>query len=396
MENKKKGITDNLMMNAVGYLAILAVTFLGIQLFDAGLTRIIGITLLVLFTILFALIPKSQPVPWKLHIHLGLMTLIVAVLMTLEPAWSVFPMLFFVLSPTAMMAFSLKTGMLWILGFTLVTAIVFFIYAPPLQALAGLLPFSAGFWFFGTFGRALVSAEEARIESQRLLKEVQEAHLQLQEYAARIEELAISEERNRLSREMHDTLGHRLTVSAVQLEGAQRLIHRDPDRAEQMIETVREQVRDALTELRRTVATLREPLEADLALSSAINRLSKYFQEATDLKIHLQIPDEVPPLPHAHRLAIYRAAQEALTNIQKHANASQCWLRLQVEPGQVSLVVSDDGQGYPKEIREAAFGLMGMRERSAHLGGDLQLDKRENGGAELRLTLPLPKENHRD
>ena len=83
---------------------------------------------------------------------------------------------------------------------------------------------------------------------------------QLQEYAGQIERLAVAEERNRLAREMHDMLGHRLTVAAVQLEGAQWLIHTAPERATHMVGTVRDQVREALGELRRTVATLRTPL----------------------------------------------------------------------------------------------------------------------------------------
>lgn len=387
VQNKRR-ITDSLMMNIVGYLAILAVTILGIQTIENGLTRIIGIALLVVFTILFALLPDSQKQSWRMHLHLGMMTLIVAGLLTIEPGWSVFPMLFFVLSPTAMMSFSPKIGMLWILGFTIVTGIGFLMVVPPLDALLVLLPYSAGYCFFGIFARALVSAEETRNESQRLLAELQDAHTQLQDYAARIEELAISEERNRLSREMHDTLGHRLTVAAVQLEGAQRLIPQDPERAVGMVATVREQVREALVELRRTVATLREPLEADLSLVSALQRLVKYFQEATDLNIHLDVPEDTQELPHPHRLALYRAAQESMTNIQKHAQAANVWLTLQTGP-QVVLTVCDDGRGFPVEMRETAFGLLGMRERAAHLGGELHLGDRDGGGAKLRFTLPL-------
>ena len=388
---KKIGLSENFWMTAVGFLAILAVTILGVQFLDSGLSRTVGIVLLVLFTTLFALIPNAEQVTWKLHLHLAAMTVIVGILMALRPGWSIFPMLFFVLSPTAMMALPLRKGMLWILVFTLVTGAVSFALAPPLQALIGFLPFSAGFWFFGTFGRALVTAEEARIESQRLLLELKEAHTQLQDYATRIEELAISEERNRLSREMHDTLGHRLTVSAVQLEGANRLISNDPVRASQMIDTVREQVREALAELRRTVATLREPLEADLSLEISLGRLVKYFQEATDLTIHLEIPKDSTLIPHIHRLSLYRAAQEALTNIQKHAQAENAWLNIQIRPDSVCLTVIDDGTGYPDKVRETAFGLMGMRERAAHLGGSLQLGKGKAGGAKLQMTLPLPK-----
>ena len=171
-----------------------------------------------------------------------------------------------------------------------------------------LLPYATGYWFFSAFAQALAAAEQSRNESQTLLTELQAAHQKLQEYADQVEELAVSEECNRLAREMHDTLGHRLTVAAVQLKGAQRLIAADPNRAGEMVATVRDQVRDALRELRNTVATLREPIQTDLSLDSALKRLAESFEGAT-VKVALTLPIEEYTVPDAHRLTIYRAAQ---------------------------------------------------------------------------------------
>lgn len=392
MSTTKKPHVEYNMPAAVGYLAILAVAILGFQFFDSGSQKIVGISLLLVFTILFATIP-DQPAPaWKLHLYLSGMTLIVAALLVMQPNWGVFPMLFFVLSPTAMMLFPQRVGLTWIGIFTLVTAGVFMALMPVGEALMISLPYSAGYWFFGAFARALANAEDARQESQHLLVELQTAHRQLQDYAARVEELAVAEERNRLAREMHDTLGHRLTVAAVQLEGAQRLIPRNPERAVTIVGTVREQVREALGELRATVATLREPLEADLSIQATLQRLVASFDEATQLKVHLNLSAELPDLSPAYRLALYRAAQEALTNVQRHAQAQQVWLELVGRENCVSLTVSDDGVGFPVDTRETAFGLHGMRERAAHLGGELHLETRLGGGAQLKFVLPLLKE----
>jgi signal transduction histidine kinase len=324
------------------------------------------------------------------------MTGIVVVLLFMQPNWGVFPMLFFVLSPTAMMIFPQRTGMIWIGIFTLVTVIVFMLTNPFLEALMIALPYSAGYWFFGAFARALASAEEARQESQQLLTELQSAHRQLQEYAAQVEELAVAEERNRLAREMHDTLGHRLTVSAVQLEGAQRLIPGNPERAAEMVGTVREQVREALGELRSAVATLREPLATDLPINVALQRLADSFDEATRLEVNLELPADLPKFSNAQRLAIYRAAQEALTNVQRHAQAQRVWVNLVVQEDCVALKVSDDGVGFPKDKKEAAFGLHGMRERAAHLGGELRLETGKLGGAQVVFILPLMEETDDD
>jgi signal transduction histidine kinase len=191
---------------------------------------------------------------------------------------------------------------------------------------------------------------------------------------------------------MHDTLGHRLTVAAVQLEGAQRLIPRDPERAARMVGTVRDQVREALSELRRTVATLRTPLEADLSLPTALARLATGFEGATGVAVHLTLPQDMPPLPAAHRLALYRAAQEALTNVQRHARARDVWLRLTCQDGAVALLVTDNGVGMPADAEGAGFGLRGLRERATQLGGQLSLGSRPDGGAHLSLRLPLPTE----
>jgi len=160
-----------------------------------------------------------------------------------------------------------------------------------------------------------------------------------------------------------------------------------------MVGTVRGQVREALNELRSTVATLRTPVEADLQLRSSLMRLITYFEQATGLTVHRVLPDKMPDLPDAHRLALYRATQEALTNIQKHARASQVWLVLTVQDSAVTLLVGDDGKGLAFEGDRSGFGLRGLRERADHLGGELHLEPRRGGGTQLTFRLPLsPKE----
>ncbi len=379
-------------MLAVGYLTLIAVALLGFNLLDPGMPRAVGLGLLIMFGVAFAIAPHEEARTWKLHLYFIVQATIVTALIGLHPQWGVFPMLFFILSAQAMSVFPERIGFQWVGIFTLATGIAFLKIGDTLEAILTLLPFAAGYWFFAAFARVMASAEEARRESQRLLTELQVAHRQLQDYAERVEELAVSEERNRLAREMHDTLGHRLTVASVQLEGAQRLIPNEPGRAAEMVGTVREQVREALSELRSTVATLREPLQTDLALGNALLRLAASFDAATDLRVHLTVPPEECVLPSAHRLTIYRAVQEALTNAQRHAQAQQVWVALECNEDSVTLQVSDDGIGLPEEISPASFGLLGLHERVALLAGTLTLENRPQGGAMLALRLPLPME----
>lgn len=384
--------TDSKYMLAIGYLTILGVALLGINQLTSGVQRGLALGLLVVFGVLFALSARFERTVLRLRGYFVVQTIFVSILVFLEPSSGIFLMLFFMLSAQAMLSCLKDEGYIWVGVFSVVTGVILVITFSLKDGLLILLPYATGYWFFAAFARALASAEQSRRESQALLTELQSAHQQLKEYADQVEELAVAEERNRLAREMHDTLGHRLTVASVQLEGAQRLISNDPNKASQMVGTVRDQVRDALSDLRNTVATLREPIQTDLTLDSALKRLATSFEGATELKVELTLPTEEFSVPDAHRLTIYRAAQEALTNIQRHAHAQQAWMDLIREDNHLILSVSDDGVGIPDEIDASSFGLRGLNERAAQLGGEVNLSNRPEGGAMLKMVLPLVEE----
>jgi signal transduction histidine kinase len=184
----------------------------------------------------------------------------------------------------------------------------------------------------------LRQAEIARNKNEELLEELNTTQLQLQN-------MAVNEERTRMAREMHDSLGHRLTVSIVQLEGAQRLIPTEPERAARMIGAMRDEMKEALAELRRTVTALRVPIADDASLDIALSTLTQTFQQNTGIPTHFSVSPGFPELPATHRLALYRAAQEALTNIQRHAMAEHAWLELNADDQNITLVMQDDGKG---------------------------------------------------
>ena len=243
---------------------------------------------------------------------------------------------------------------------------------------------------FATFASSLLQANRARLEAQQLFSDLQAAHLQLQEYAAQVEELAVARERDRLSRDLHDTLGHRLTVSIVQLEGAERLIAAAPERASQMVNSVRHQLNEGLSEVRRTVAMLRTPVTTDLSLPKALHALAIDFEKTTQLPIRVTVPDSLPPLSEAYRLALYRAAQEALTNVQRHAQASQASLTMDLSAEALTLRVRDNGVGFPDGADKQGFGLRGMRERIIQLGGSVELRSARADGTTVLIQLPNP------
>jgi signal transduction histidine kinase len=370
-------------------MAMLAVTIAGMVYLEQPSDRIIAGILLAAFAIILFTPYWHGHANWT-HIRLAILSALTAGLMTLSPGWNFFPILFFVLAPVAMTNLSLKTGFIWIGVFILISGAIM-VASNGWIGLAILLPFAAGFIFFGVFGWMMMESDRNRLRSEQLLAELQTAHQQLQEYTARAEDLAIAQERNRIAREMHDTLGHRLTIASVQLEGAQRLISTNPERAASMIGVVREQVKEGLSELRRTVAMLRASVEEDLPLDKALMRLADQVGQATALKIHLSL-DCPPDLSLAQQQALYRAAQEGLTNIQRHASASEAWLRLAPHDGMLELLLSDNGVGISAEQARSGFGLLGLKERAALQGGEFHVDARPGGGTQITFSIRLTPE----
>jgi signal transduction histidine kinase len=392
MTSEKSSTPDSSYMIILGYLTVIGIAILGIYSLDTGVLRSIALGLMVIFGVLFASSARFEKPILRLRAYYCIQIVIVSVLVMLQQDTIAFLMLFFVLCAQSMLNFPQREGYLWVAAISVVTVGILVAKYQLQDGILLFLPYAAGYWFFAAFSRALAAAEDSRKESQTLLSRLELAHQQLRDYADQVEELAVAEERNRLAREMHDTLGHRLTVASVQLEGAQRLISDAPDKASKMVATVREQVREALSELRSTVATLREPLQTDLSLESALTRLAAAFEGATNLKVGLNLPNEECTIPDAHRLTIYRAAQEALTNVQRHAQAGQVWMDLNWDRDHITLTVSDDGIGLSEDVDSSSFGLRGLRERATQLNGQVHIDNQPEGGARLQVVLPLSKE----
>jgi signal transduction histidine kinase len=382
------------LLNAAAYLTWLGILIATLPELVGAANRTFVLVLFGLFFVGLSLFAFLEERPYLVHLYL-LLQMIIALAISLQVpvrAAAGISTFLFVLSAQSMLFLPLLPGLVWIFIFIGVTWFAGFLAVDLIHA-NDFVAILGGYLFFGTFGTGLRQANEARQRSQQLLVELQEAHDQLRAYTTQARQLAVSEERNRLAREMHDALGHRLTVAVVQLEGAQRLIPTDPSRSASMIAAMREQLKHALAELRQTVSTLRSPENVEGmngSLATAVTLLAHTFQEATGLPVHLHLPDDLPLLPEAHRMALYRAAQESLTNVQRHANAQQAWLQLAADDAQVWLIVSDDGHGLNGEVADGRFGLMGLRERANQLGGSLMLGQADEGGVLLRFQLPIP------
>jgi signal transduction histidine kinase len=203
--------------------------------------------------------------------------------------------------------------------------------------------------------------------------------------------LAVADERARIARELHDVVGHSVSVMTVQASAVRRRLDTDQDQVREALEVVERTGREALAEMRRMVGVLRHPEESPaLAPQPSLEQLERLVEHTRDagLPVELRIEGEPVPLPAGIDLTAYRLVQEGLTNAVKHAGAKRAEVLVRYADGRVELTVSDDGGGEGGG-EGSGHGLVGMRERVSVYGGDLEAGPRPEGGFRLRATLPV-------
>lgn len=237
----------------------------------------------------------------------------------------------------------------------------------------------------------------ANQERAGLIAELQAARQELELAHQQEVELVALRERERLARDMHDSLGHALVALSVQLEAVQRLYPVNPVSASKQIDEMKTLTRTSMAALRRTLAGLRAPGLNQRSLTQALAELNQEINQRTPLEISCRIAPEVDRLSPAITEALWRVIQEALMNVEKHAAARSVQIDLGVQPEGVTLQVADDGLGLPLDYthRPGHYGLQGMRERLEGLGGTLNLKKNGQVGTLVEAHLPLIGQNGR-
>jgi signal transduction histidine kinase len=253
------------------------------------------------------------------------------------------------------------------------------------NTVVGGLALTAGVIFTMAFTQVAVRENLARAEVERLNAELAEANRKLSEYAAQVQELSIANERNRLAREIHDSLGHYLTIINVQLEAASQAFTQDPQKAVAAMRKAQALAQDGLNDIRRSVANMRSaPLDKQ-PLPEAIEALAIELQ-SSGIVTQFRVEGDLLDLSPQVELTLYRAAQEALNNIRKHAHASRADVILAATSDCLRLAISDNGVGSKRS--GSGFGLLGLRERVKLLGGTFVAQSASNGGFEFVVEVP--------
>lgn len=228
----------------------------------------------------------------------------------------------------------------------------------------------------------------AREQAQLLAAKLEEANRRLSEYAAQVEDLTIANERQRMARELHDTLSQGLTGIILQLEAVEaHLDSSRPEKAQAIIADAKHQARTALADARNAIDDLRQTMPQDLV--AAVRLEISRFSSATDIPCSLKA-DPIPPVSEAVQETLVRAVAEGLTNIARHAQARQVQVTLSIDDRHLLATVQDDGLGFdPQTVPAGHYGLVGMQERIRLANGELHIDSQPGKGTTLEIRMPL-------
>lgn len=247
--------------------------------------------------------------------------------------------------------------------------------SPSLDRLVGQgLSFVVAGTFTWLFTGLAVRERAARNEGERLAASLSEAN-------QRLERLTLERERVRLAHEIHDGLGHSLTAARVHLEAARALLERDPPRARAGLETASRLIQEGLDDVRQSVRALRESAGAEPSLEVRLERLCQDSLPLARLEVRGERRSLAPSVEHA----LFRAAQEALTNVRRHAEAREAHVRLLFGAEDVQLVVEDDGRGVG--TAPPGVGLSGLAERARRHGGMSRVSPRPGGGTVVLFSV---------
>ena len=227
-----------------------------------------------------------------------------------------------------------------------------------------------------------------RILSERQTKrKLAQANEQLKEYAIRVEELATVQERNRIARDIHDSLGHALTSLNIQMQTAVKLWSKEPVQAHSFLIQAQSLGKTAMQEVRKSISTLREDTKDEQPLEARIETLADDYRKGTGLLICTNIC-RCSSVSEPVAKTIYRIVQESLTNIFKYAEATEVTIKLKTTAEELNLSIEDNGRGFNPEQNRSGYGLRGMRERVTTVNGQFQLITAPGIGCRIEVKIP--------
>ena len=376
--------------NFVVYIVLLILASVGLFVLPTLAAKGSAVILLLTFGLLHTFGYRNTQTTQQLTLYFIVQTLLVSCLIWIAGASDAFNFLFFILGVQAMLVLPTRIGLGWITLFYLLDGISSIAHRGT-EGVINLLFNVAVYTFTALFGYALRAAELARRRNQELLIDLQAAQ-------DKIKDLAVSEERNRLAREIHDGLGHYLTATTMQVQGAKAVLESMGLCAQAPIalgalnkaETL---LQEALADVRRSVASLRGAATAHRPLATTLADLVNQQSDRDGFVVQFVQTGAPQPLPPQVELTLYRVAQEGLTNVRKHAQATQATMTLAYATDKVHLQIGDNGIG--GVTTTGGYGLVGLRERVQLVGGTVTIQSRPGQGFQLSVEIPVSQSGDR-
>jgi signal transduction histidine kinase len=275
----------------------------------------------------------------------------------------------------------------WILFFCLFCASAMEIVYPGTDGLGFAITYIAGILLMVFLIAMTMRADQARSESQTLLAELTEANQKLQEYAVQVERLAAAEERNRLARELHDSVSQTIFSMTLTAQAARILADRDPGRIPQLLDHLQTLSQNALAEMRSLIEHLRPPPLQERGLIPALRSHIEERKSRDNLAVTLQV-DLESKLTEAVEEGVFRITQEALNNVVKHAKTGTAAVTIEERGGTICLVVEDHGSGFDPSVARKMHGHIGlssMEERVKAIGGRMKVESAPGKGTRLMV-----------
>lgn len=358
------------------------------------------VALLVSFALLLVAIERnfSHRAGWHPHLYLTLQMGLISALSLFRPPQDFFNALYLPLSGQAMFMLPRRTAFTWLGLFSLVMAGSLVMAYEWRNALGLAILYAAGYFFVGSYANITIQADAARQDSQKLLMELQEAHRQLQAYAAQVEELAVTQERNRLARDLHDSVTQTLFSMTLTTRAICLMLEENPQEAAVQLEHLQKLAESALAEMRSLIAQLRpSAIEAQGFIPTLRQHLTMRHQR-DNLSVTLEVTDE-PRLSPQQARNLFGIVQEALNNVVKHAQTDQATVTVSQADGTIYVAVEDHGVGFEMASVQSdmmGIGFVNMRERAEMLGGTLAITASPGKGTCIQVKAPLERDNERE
>ncbi len=386
------------ILDVVTYLVFAGVALRGLSSYSGRPVQAEVIALLLAFFLLhLSEAWLGRRLAWYPYPYFALQTCLIIALSLMPPYVDYFVILYVPLSGDAMTLFSQRTAYLWIGIFCLATAVLLTYTLGFGSGLPFFFMYAGAYLFFGSYAATTRRAEKARAESEALLARLQAAHRELQAYAAQVEELTAAEERNRLARELHDSVTQTIFSMTLTAESARILLERDPAKVVAQLDRLQELSKDALAEMRSLISQLRPKAVAKEGLIPALRRHIAVRQRQDGLAVALYLEgcgEEGGQLAPETEAGLLRVVQEALNNVVKHAQTDRAEVRLCLKDDVVSLLVEDPGVGFdPARVSPGSthMGLTSMRERVKALGGTFEIESQVQAGTRVKVEVPLAR-----